>query len=364
MPALARGQENTPSIVNWFTTVNGTLTDMFELGFQIFDITGGLPGTQIFPAVLGTWENITTGPGHYSVGHYFAYDNAAVKGWTPGLAEPIGTHRVKWRWKVSGAAPYQEGQEDFEVLVESAGGTADTYCSVADIRAEGITVGQASDAVVLAQIEIWQSFLDRACRQWFNPRSLIVQLDGDGSDALHLGIPIVSIDYLKLNGDTEALNTDYYRVYSGRTYPDDRTNPRIKLVGPSDGRDIYTAPLWNGRMRFRKGRKNQEVKGIFGYTEADGSTPKLIKRALTKLACEKLLAPIVPPAGTGVSPPILGSILSETTDGHTIQYGDTVDMGSRKFGLSGITSDPEILDIIKLYRGPFLIAAPANWDYS
>ena len=43
MPALARGQENTPSIINWFITVNNVLTDAYEVGYQIWDITGGLP---------------------------------------------------------------------------------------------------------------------------------------------------------------------------------------------------------------------------------------------------------------------------------------------------------------------------------
>ena len=46
MPTLARGQENTPSILNWFISINGVLTDAYEVGYQIYDITGGLPGTQ------------------------------------------------------------------------------------------------------------------------------------------------------------------------------------------------------------------------------------------------------------------------------------------------------------------------------
>jgi len=28
MPAIARGQENSPSLINWFVTINGILTDM------------------------------------------------------------------------------------------------------------------------------------------------------------------------------------------------------------------------------------------------------------------------------------------------------------------------------------------------
>jgi len=362
MPALARGQINTPSIVNWFTTINGNLTDMFEVGFQIWDISGGLPGTQVFPSVPDSWETITDSPGHYSVGHYYAYDNLNAHGWQPGLAEPIGTHRAVWRWKASVSSPYQSGAEDFEVLVESHGGTADWYISVQDVRDAGLSETDYPEPTVIAAIELWQQFLERACRQWFNLRSLIFSVDGNDSDTLHFGVPIVSIEYLKLNNGSDPLSTDMFRIYSGNTYPDDRGNPCIKLVGPDFTRDIFVQPITGGRMKFRKGRKNQEIKGIFGYVESDGSTPKMIKRALLLLVTEKLVQPFVPTAGLLL--PVLGSVLSETTDGHSISYGSLIDgFSPRRPGLSGITQNVEVLDIIKLYRAPLGIASPANWTY-
>lgn len=367
MPALARGQENTPSILNWFITVNGVLTDAHDVGFRIFDITAGLPGTQIFPVTPGTYEPVASGAGHFSVGSYYAYDNAAIKGWTPSLTEPVGTHRVEWRWKISAGAPYQASPEDFEVLVQSGGSSVDTYISIADVRAEGITVAMASDAKVLSYIETWQAFIDRACRQWFIPKTMILSVDGTDSDALHFGVPIISIDYLKLNSSPTALETWLYKVYSACRYPDDRSNPRIKLVG-DDELDIYTAPLNFSRLKFRKGRKNQEIKGTFGYVEENGSVPKLIQRALLKLVIEKLTKPIyvADPSTTPTPPPMISGIVTqETTDGHSLSYepagGSTAE---RRTGLSGITSDPEILDIIKLYRAPIGIATPANPSYT
>jgi len=39
-------------------------------------------------------------------------------------------------------------------------------------------------------------------------------------------------------------------------------------------------------------------------------------------------------------------------------------MGERKFGLSGITDDPEILDIVKLYRSPLALGSPSAWSYN
>lgn len=364
MPALARGQENTPSIINWFTTVNGVLTDMYEVGFQIWDITGGLPGSQVFP--VADWENMTTGAGHYSVGHYYAYDNGNAQGWTPGLAEPIGTHRIKWRWKASAGSPYQSDAEDFEVLVQSAGSSADWYISVQDVRDEGLEVADYSDAQVIAAIETWQRVLERMCRQWFNPRTIIFSVDGNDSDTLQFGVPIISVDYVKLNGRTDELSISMYKVYNGTTYPDHRQNPSIKLIGPGeyDSLEFYARAGLGGRMKFIKGRQNQEIKAILGYVESDGSVPKAIKRALLKLVIEKLTTPIHSTTGDGSVPPVLGSILSETTDEHTIRYGSPGGgFSSRRPGLSGITDDPEILDIVKLYRAPIGLASPSDWSY-
>jgi hypothetical protein len=365
MPSLARGQENTQAILNWFITVNGVLTDAFDVGFRIFDITGGLPGVQVFPSG-GGYESVGSGVGHFGVGSYFAYDNGNTEGWTPPLTEPIGTHRIEWRWKISAGAPYQSGQEDFEVLVQSAGSTVDTYINVQDVRDAGLTdTTKFPDDKVLAYIETWQAFLERSCRQWFIPKSMVLSIDGTDSDALHFGVPIISIDYLKLNRDEVALDAELYKVYKGIRYPDDRHNPRIKLVGPQEYRDIYSAPIRHGRLWFDKGRQNQEVKGTFGFVEEDMGVPKLIQRALLKLVIEKLTKtpiyvtdPADPPTPP---PPVIGSVLEEWTDGHKLKYGTSgAKVAARSPFMTGITDDQEIIEIIKMYKAPIGCATPAH----
>lgn len=364
MPAISRDQENRTDLINWFISINGVLTDAYQIEYRIFDIIAGLPGTQIFPVTPGDYEDVTNAPGKFSTGSYYAYDNTAGTGWTPAVANPIGTHRIEWRWKASASSPFQAGFEDFEVLPASVGGSADTYCSVQDIRDAGLTdTGLYPDAAVLAAIELWQAFLERSCRQWFNNRTLLLKFDGTDSDTLHFGVPIIDIDYLKLNDSTTELDTNYYRVYNSKSYPDDRRNPRIKLRSQYDFADIYTAPLESRNLRFRKGRQNQEIKGTFGFVEEDGSTPKLIKRALCKLVVEKLTNPIVPLATPAAAPPpiVAGALLEEVTDGHKLKYADTTKFSERRPSpYMGITSDQEILDIIKMYRAPIGIATPAH----
>lgn len=367
MAAISRGQENTSDLINWFIRVNGVLTDTYTLEYRIIDVTAGYPGTQIFPVAVGTWEDVTNAPGNFNVGSYYAYDNGAGNGWTPELAANVGTHCIEWRWRISASAPLQLGNEEFEVLVQSAGSSVDTYCSVQDIRDLGITVAMANDTKVLNNIRLAQAFIERACRQWFVPKILTLNFDGTDSDAIHMGIPIISIDYLKLNNSDDALSTDLYRAYTARTYPDDRRNPRIKLIGPTEYRDIFVAPVtWGIRLIFRKGRQNQIVKGTFGFIEEDGSTPELISHATCKLTVQKLSEPLFVAPGTVPSvpapPPILGPLIEEVTDDHKRKYGQPGGPISKQpAGLTGFTNDQEILDIIKLYKAPIGIATPNNW---
>lgn len=359
------------------------------------------------------------------------------------------------------------------------------YVTVQQLRDEGITVAIAANARVLDAIRTWQEILDRACRQWFESRALTLLVDGSDSDTLFFGIPIISIEHLKLNGATAALDTDLYKVYSSRSYPDDRHNPKIKLIG-DQARDIYTASLGVGRLKFLLGRQNQEIKGAFGYIEDDvaahgaiqfvtkaelidgqtfvlddgvnsavtfyfdvggtytppggyddenvrvdvsgdttadnvaaraktainaattlditagtaetggllrlendtpgvagnqtitetvvdadftvsgmagGGVPRAITRALIKLVIEKLTHPMYGGGSVTPSPSALGAILMEKTDGHSIRYSPAGGgFSERKPGLSGITTDPEILDIITLYRAPLGVASPVAWS--
>lgn len=243
------------------------------------------------------------------------------------------------------------------------------YIQIPDVRAEGLSADDFPDNKVLAYIKTWQQFLERACRQWFYPLDLVLNLDGSGSDSLHFGVPCIAITELQINASGNILDPSYYRVYNNLSaYPADRQNPRVKLIDSFEGaRDIYTAPLRDGKMLFRKGRQNQLVKGTFGYIESDGTCPELIKRALLKLVVQKLTTPLFTPAGTFAPPAantIRGPITAEWTDTHKIAYapaGGTI--LAKAPGLNGITDDQEILTIIKLYKAPIGLATPNAPSY-
>jgi hypothetical protein len=180
---------------------------------------------------------------------------------------------------------------------------------------------------------------------------------------MHFAIPIIDVEWLRINDSTTDLDARLFRAYNGRGGADgrdDRHNPKISLVR-GQARDIYTAPLHAGTLRFYKGRQNHRVRGTFGYVESDGSTPALIIEAMKRLVVDKLGnpaygAPSVAPRSFG------GVVVEEETDGHRIRYSDTG--GTRREGLTGVIRDPFVLDVVRLYKAPLAIASPAHWSPS
>lgn len=358
MISIGRGQSNTPDRLRLFIVDgDGAAFNPFLVQYRIFDVTTGTP-VQVFPP-SGS-KDVTTGPGRFDAGSFYAYDVGGY-GWTPNVVANLGNWYIEWDVQLtSGDAVDLYKVEPFAVVANAGYSTPDPlYVSVADFRAEGIPNPPLASKLE-ADIRVWQSFLVRVCRQWFHPVHLELLVDGTDSDALHFGVPIINVDELRINNVNEPLAPSYYRVYKSERYPDNKANPRIKLIDEfSQSRDIFTAPMTDGRRCFRKGRQNQYISGTFGCVEADGSPPPLIKRALMKLVVEKLGAPVY--SGSGVTPPaaLAGVVQEEWTDGHKIKY-DTSGTATkpRASGLTGITNDPEVLGIIRLFRAPIGLATP------
>lgn len=163
MTSIARGQENTTNRINGFVYVGCVLTDAYEMGFQVWDMTGGEPGVQVFPAVAGDWEDVTLPPGKFDTGSYYAYDNTLAQGWTPSLTASLGTHRIKWRWKITGAANYQQAQEDFTVLQESTWSTSDSVITVDQVKQNYLFgLDTTDDTGAEMPDELYQYYIDAA----------------------------------------------------------------------------------------------------------------------------------------------------------------------------------------------------------
>ena len=222
-----------------------------------------------------------------------------------------------------------------------------------------------TDNQITELIQEWQSWLERATGQFFDPRTLEFSMDGSGNALLQLPLAIIEIEWIKINDSISNLSEDEYAVYKGRQEPnDDRMNPRIKLK-PYRA-NIFTDPgLYNGNgyqsRMFIKGVQNQLIKGEFGFVEPgiDKTPPLLILKALRRLVlrgAQKIAAGGSPSSPSGSGGSSGGTIIEEWTDGHKYKLAD-IQVPPTTLTSSG---DPEVDRIVMMYRRPIAIGSPRN----
>jgi hypothetical protein len=246
-----------------------------------------------------------------------------------------------------------EDESDLSAPVK--GDLTGNYVCVQDLREEGFTSAQMPDARALMLIQLWEDFVDQFTGQWFNPRAARLELDGSGSYLLQLGVPIIRVDSLQINGSSMVLPTSQYVVYDG---VENRQNPRIKIrsAASSESENFYQVvggDLNGGTyntlfgLGFNRGERNQVVTGLFGYVEKDGTAPLLIKYAVRKLISLNSAK-----MGFGQASTIAGPVVEEVTDRHKIRYSE------KMLPTATLTGDPELDRILCRYRRPAIIAAP------
>ena len=198
-----------------------------------------------------------------------------------------------------------------------------------------------------ALIEQFSDFIDEQTGQFFNKRAADVALEGNNTDTVWLPVPIIEITSLILNNAepalTEGIDEDFV-AFKGRARPqDDRRNPRIKLGIRADD-SIFSGPRHN---RFIK-RTLTHIVGYFGFLEPDGSTPLLIKKAVTILAAKEINTPATSSAAG------LGTLKRVKVDLHEKEFFKLGDSGvaTPPANMSGI---PEVDQIIAKFKTPIRI---------
>lgn len=372
MPELSRGQASDCAnpVLDIFTQVNGVPTDVYSLEFQIFeDVT--TPGTpiQVYPlAGRQTVDVATMCPGgdKISTGRYVAK-------WTPDLTEPIGIHKVCWFFKLTASSPEQSFSEEFSVLPEVVGSTSTGYCTVADLRAKGVPdtgIGAKTDSELQEMIAQQSQLIDLYTGRFFEPRSLVMRIDGTGRRGLLLGHPIISISQIRLVSSDFFSSSDqnvdlsdvriYNRHLSGLVDPDDREDPKVSFLEFDRRHESiggnYAASFFHP-SRWPEGTQNVEITGIFGYTDNDGSptgrTPSPIAAICCLMVIRNLASPLDPDYYDAQNAWRLTEL--KTRD-QTIKWADPSKFGSA--GVGGFTGDPQIDTILMAYvRPPQLGAA-------
>lgn len=353
MPALAREQSSSCAnpVLDIFTAISGVLVDVEVLEFQIWEkVTNPLVPVQVFPAAPGTREPVDTvalcpGGGKISTGHF-------VAAWTVPVGEPIGTHEIRWFFRLTGASAEQTATEEFEVLTSVVGSFTNGYCTVQDLRDEGVTVSMASDAQLQERILLASRMIDKFTGRFFDLRTQSFTMDGTGKASIHLDVPIVAIDTVSVD-DVAFLPSDiivYNRhVSEGLAFPNDADNPRIEVRQPLDDDLLFKI----GLKVFPKGQKNIRLDGVFGYREFDGTVsgkvPDLI-RYVCKLMTIRYLARMADISGSADYRDSWRVVSIKTRD-QAVQWATpSASMGRR--GVGRFTGDPEIDTFLLGFRRP------------
>lgn len=337
MAGLARGQTSgcaNPAL-DLYTSVAGQLVDVEVLEYQVFDVSTPAKRdapVQVFPAAgraaVDVAQDCPAG-GRLGLGHY-------VAAWTVPDDEPLGAHEIRWFFRLTSDAPEQTFVEELEVEAVVAGGVSHGYCEVADLRAEGVTVAQASDERLAALIDEASRTIDRLTGWFFTPRLRSYRLDGRGAPSIEPAAPPIRIDGLSLGGS--AISTDPGGlVVVGAPVQPGFEGPRITLR--------------HGR-RFPKGRGNVEVEGLFGYTEDDGSphgrTPREIRRACMMLVLRAL--PLLGDADAAGDARSRWRLIEERTRDQSYRL-------DRETRPAPLTGDPDVDAILERHRRPAAMGA-------
>lgn len=247
------------------------------------------------------------------------------------------------------------------------------YCTIQDLRDEGITVAMLSDESALKKITLASKYIEKVTGRWFEPRERTFLLRSRGRQLLEVPAPIILINAVTIvdGRGTEMSESDvdlddliiYNRhLTQGLTDPDDRDNPLIAYR-----RDTR---LWRGEAvgeyveSWPNQFQNVRVEGMFGYTELEsievpgetspgsqvpnsyGSTPDAIARVCTMLVIRDI--------------PLLSN--QEARDDARYGYRIT-SMRTREQSITlsplsvlgitgGYTGDPAIDEILALYVAP------------
>ena len=103
--SIKQGQTLTKDDLNAFFYVGGSLSDPFLANYTLFDSTSGID------QIIGLPERT---PIKYSTGSYYAP-------WSVPSDEPIGLHKIQWKYKENATSELKIETEEFEILSSCSG---------------------------------------------------------------------------------------------------------------------------------------------------------------------------------------------------------------------------------------------------
>lgn len=209
------------------------------------------------------------------------------------------------------------------------------YATVQDLHDQRIGL-QSNIALLEELLEEASDLIDVMTCQHFEPREQTRRLDGSGTRALSVPVPLLEVQQVFFDDVPQ-------------TPPQSVVRPTAPvLVGDKPHTLVSYGPeVWP------KGLQNVEITGLWGFTEVDsnnpvGRTPRAIRRATILIVAKILVAPIGDPYQSGTLEQD-ARITEVRTREQTIKYAHTLKQTSAHNGSCGIM---EVDRLLVHYKSP------------
>lgn len=372
-PTIAHNQPNIAAVIQQdgqaphvpmllVTHLQGQLVDVVDVQFAIFNSAG----TVLIDPVAGRhdldWASRFPSGDKLSVGRF-------APSYTPDVAIlAAAEYQVRYWFKYKTSGVEHSLNQQLLVVDESAAvdleaqifaSSTGLYCTEVQVRDEGFSdTSRWKKTRIDRLIKKWSRRIERWTGRWFEPRVMVLYLDGTGDRVLEMPAPIISIEEVRIisrgvdsvteeivaAGDIQIYNRHISQGLIG--VDDDREDPRIAFVHHSGS--------FRGGTEFPVGSHNIGIAGIFGYTDPNkastvaviqqyGETPADLTDAVVQLVVRDLTELIDWEDREDAQK--RGQLKSEKHDGHKVEmYED-----KRPAPLTG---DPELDGQILQFRRP------------
>lgn len=367
---------NYPHLPTTFVVdARGFLATPFSLEVEVLTDSGAEAMVRAPVALTDYPVGDRLGVGYYRAGSY----DPQTEDWG---ADPLddpgpGKRTVKWY-----AVLEEDGPElSWTTYTERLAGGAmpdfgvPYYASISDLREESFAPSVLSDSRAAVLLTRATHYIEMFTGQRFVAEAKELHLSGRGGPMLQFGEPIVAIEPDGVSVDLDPYpssaralpySTESLRVYNRHLterlrQPDDRQNPKLEAYDPCGVREssFGDGVRWS-RYAFPRGNQNITVRGVFGFTEWDGSpmgrTPLMIKHAAMLLVRRHMVGGGIG-AGGG---PGGGIVTQEKTRDQSVTYAAPGSVGSGRAGsplLGAFTGDAEIDTILAAFMRQVSLAA-------
>ena len=329
--------------------------DVFALSFQVWDATPSV-AVQVEPTTLGNKTSVAVGgAGKLGRRHYVAT-------WQTPSSPNLGRWFIRWFLTRASGDAVESWDQNIEMLASETQQRI-PYGSLSGVRAEGLTVTQASDVRVLESLALAAREIEDYTGFTFGvPAELLtMRVDGRGTPDLLLPDPIVGVQDVRVltHGTvTTTVSSELadIAVYSVVEDIDNAWNPKLSFFRATDYLGVHrsrVSEIVTPGFIFDFGQQNIEVDGVFGFTERltaspQGDVPSAIERVANLLALRHAL-------------PRLSAERRDLLVGHRIVAESTEDQ-SYRLDTAGatygpFTGDPEIDNVLLRYARGLAIGA-------